>query len=368
MAKLAQPLPRIRLDTIYLLWGLVSYLLFIPLLGRVPTATAIIVSGWNMIAVGLGLSCWRAWRQGRQRVFLRWVVLAGCLPGFTIVSQGYLGYGFGALVAVLTFIKTFRTWPRMKSLAAGVLLAYLGLSFYGSYMRDREQIREVVWGGNSLPERIEQLYLTVGNLEWFDPYDVVQLGRIDDRLNQNWLVGAVIDSLDSGDVEFAGGETLWQAGDCVGSTRDLAEEAGRAGSAELSEQLYGDRIRQARVWASARSSSSTSTSVRLGWCWDSWRWGSSSLSWMSWRGGAWLGRTWQGFALWYMPGLSLQAGWSFVDITASIGASVVNVLFVNHVLIRLVDAKRGGVGELRRFTRRGSRRGWKDNGSVELPK
>jgi hypothetical protein len=53
-----------------------------------------------------------------------------------------------------------------------------------------------------------------------------------------------------------------------------------------------------------------------------------------------MGGDWPGFALWYMPGLSLlQAGWSLVEITSSGGAALLNVLLVNHLLVRLPGAK-----------------------------
>jgi hypothetical protein len=43
---------------------------------------------------------------------------------------------------------------------------------------------------------------------------------------------------------------------------------------------------------------------------------------------------WQGFALWYLPGLSLlQAGGSLVEVTSSAGAAVVTVVVVNRFVV-----------------------------------
>ncbi len=290
-----------------------------------------------MLAVGLGLGCWRAWSEGRHLAFLGWLGLVGCLPLVTVVSQGYLGYGTGALLAVLAFVQTFRRWPRWRVLAMGVLFAYVGLSFYGSYMRDRSLIREVVWGGDSLWERVERVYLTVSQLEWFDPYDNQHLYRIDDRLNQNVLVGTAIDHLDAGREDFANGETLWQAAIAMVPRVLWRDKPVVAGSMDLVSRYTG-------LWFAEGTSvgvgqvmefyiNFATIGVVLGFLVLGLL--VSIVDSMARRG--LVNGDWPWFALWYMPGLSLlQAGWSLVDITASAGAAVVNVLLVNHVLIRML--------------------------------
>src|SRR5262249_15492102 len=196
-------LPRERIEAVYLLWGAFSYAILIPAVGQAATTTAIVVAGWNMLVVGLGLACWRAWDDGGRVALTAWLAAAGALPLVTVRSPGYLGYGAGALLAVLTFVYSFRRWPRGKLVAAGLLCAYAALSFYGSYMRDRSLIRESVWSGDSLSERLDRVLQTVSDLEWFDPLETQHLSRIDDRLNQNVLVGTAIDYLDAGREEFA---------------------------------------------------------------------------------------------------------------------------------------------------------------------
>jgi hypothetical protein len=332
-------LPEGRVETVYLLWGLFSYVVLIPAVGQTATTTAIVVAGWNMLVVGLGLACWRAWSEGRDLGFVGWMALAGCLPLVTVVSQGYLGYGTGALLAVLTFVHTFRRWPRSRLLVLGLVCAYAGLSFYGSYMRDRSLIRESVWSGDSLSERLERVYLTVSDLEWFDPLDAQHLYRIDDRLNQNALVGMAVDHLDAGREDFAYGETLWHAAIALVPRVVWPDKPVVAGSMDLVSRYTGLRFAE-------------DTSVGVGQVMEFYiNFGTIGVVLGFVALGALLTTVdsmarrqlvsgdWLRFALWYMPGLSLlQAGWSLVDITASAGAAVVNVLLVNHVLMRLVRA------------------------------
>src|SRR5205823_2807942 len=78
------------------------------------------------------------------------------------------------------------------------------------YMRDRGEIREVVWGGQSLRNRAERVTTTIKAFEWFDPSNNDHLTRVDDRLNQSYMVGAAVSRL-SDIGGYAHGATLWEA-------------------------------------------------------------------------------------------------------------------------------------------------------------
>src|SRR5436309_2739169 len=99
-------------------------------------AAAILYSrwGWSGRLAGVGLASWIAWHEGRRSFFVAWLMMAATLPFLTVVSQGFLGYGVGALVAVVAFVVTF-TRPKPRWLLIAVILMYLGLSFYVTYMR-----------------------------------------------------------------------------------------------------------------------------------------------------------------------------------------------------------------------------------------
>ena len=203
--------PHPQLAETYIVVSLVCFAILLPLLGRLPTITSLISAGWGLLVPGLGLKCLQAWQEQRLRVFLRWVVVGLCIPLFTTISQGFASFGTTATLAFLAFVGTFYR-PRWWKLALVVVLTgYLGLSFYVSYKRDREAIRETVWGGQTLSARVARLYLTLSNFEWFDLSNELHLERIDDRLNQNHLVGTAVSYLDSGLQDFAQGATLWQA-------------------------------------------------------------------------------------------------------------------------------------------------------------
>ena len=82
-----------------------------------------------------------------------WGGIVLLLPFITIVSQGFIGYGAMAALTVITFIVSF-TRVSLRITCVAILIVYVGLSFYVSYMRDRTEIRKVVWGGEPLEDRV----------------------------------------------------------------------------------------------------------------------------------------------------------------------------------------------------------------------
>jgi predicted membrane channel-forming protein YqfA (hemolysin III family) len=331
--ELARRVPDPRLSRVYLVIGLVSYLVLLPFSGVIPTATALVAAGWNLVVVGLALSCWHAWHEKRKRKFVLWLLASMALPFLTTVSEGFLGYGTFALITVLTFIATFYR-PRWRLVVAGVVLGYLGISLYVSYMRDRKEIREVVWGGASIVDRIERMFSTLGDLEWFDPYDNLHLFRIDDRLNQNYLVGTSVVYLGTGFERFAAGETLWHAvvalvpraiwpgKPLVGGSGDLVTRFTGIEFAEGTSVGVGQVL---EFYVNFGSTGVLAGFLLLGIVITVF----DSMAWLQLQKG-----DWQAFTLWYLPAIGLlQAGGSLVEVTSSTGAGLVTALLVNRYLL-----------------------------------
>src|SRR5262249_17381055 len=128
----------------------------------------------------------------------------------TLVSAGFLGYGAVALLVVVAFLVSL-TGMGPRGMIVAVLCTYLGLSVYVTYMRDRAEIRDVVWTGGDVTARVQTMENMVTRFEWFNPYDPAHLDRIDGRLNQNTLVGAAVDYIGSNPQSYARGATLAEA-------------------------------------------------------------------------------------------------------------------------------------------------------------
>jgi hypothetical protein len=337
--------PHPDLPKAYMVMGAASYALLSSLLGQLPTANALTAVGQQLFVVGLCLTCWQAWWEKEARDFTGWCGVVLLLPFITIVSRGFIGYGAVASLIVLTFIVSF-VRLRLKLVAAGLVLVYLGLSFYVSYMRDRSEIREVVWGGQPLQSRIERVFTTLSTLEWFDPWDESHLLRVDQRLNQNFLAGVAVHQLsESGD--YAYGETIWQALMALIPRALWPEKPVVAGSMGLVSRYTGIPFAEG-------------TSVGIGQVMEFYiNFGTMGvvLGFLilgviitlidSTAAQRLLQRDWQGFALWYLVGISfLQVGGSLVEVTSSAGASVAVALLANRYLLYRFQRKRAPAATL----------------------
>ena len=329
--------PHPRLAQMYIVVGLVSFAILLPLLGKLPTITSLISAGWSLLVPGLGLSCLQAWQEQRPGVFLRWLVVGLCIPLFTAMSQGFTSYGTVATLAFLAFVGTFYR-PRWWKLAlVGFLTGYLGLSFYVSYMRDREAIRETVWGGQTISDRLAQLHGTLSDFEWFDLSNDLHLRRIDARLNQNHLVGAAVNYLDSGMQDFAQGDTLWEALIALVPRVLWPDKPVGAGSGNLVTTYTGILFAEGtsvgigqvmEFYVNFRDVGVVLGFLVMG----------TIITIMDWSAAQHLKQgDWGRFIWWYLPGLSfLQVGGSLVGVTSSAAsAAILSLLLHRHWMGRI---------------------------------
>jgi hypothetical protein len=340
--------PNPKLSKAYIGTGLICYFILMPFLGGLPSITSVLSSGWNLVIVGLILKCWDAWRRGNRTLFLRWLLMTVCLPFITVITQGFLGYGAVAMLAVLVFVANFYR-PRWKLVIAGLVLGFLGLSLYVTYMRDRNDIRATVWGGQSYESRFDQIYNTFSDFELFDPLNNAHLQRIDDRMNQSALIGASIRYIDTGQQDYAGGETLLNAGIAIIPRAIWWDKPITAGSGNLVATYTGIQFAEG-------------TSVGVGQVMEFYiNFGTTGVI----IGFLVLGALvaffdkaaavrlaegdWQSFSFWFLPGLGfMQVGGQLVEVTMSVASAMVLAIIVKrHVLPRLRGKRLTPDAELR---------------------
>ncbi len=307
---------------LYTIVGAGAYVVLTPLLGNVATLSAIVSSASGCVVMALAIVCWNTAHGPRPGRLWWWLALVSFLPFITIAVQGFMGYGLAAAAIVFAFVSSFYR-PAWKTVALGLVGAYLGLSLYVTYMRDRNEIREVVWGGESATVRLSRLQATFLNAEAFDIYNVDHLQRIDSRLNQNYLVGAAVMNLDVRPELFADGETIWEA---IVAPIPRALWPGKpvsGGSGNLVSRFTGQQFAEG-------------TSVGIGQVMELYiNFGhrgvffgfvliGSILCYVDRRAAEHRNRgDWPRFALWFLPGLAmLQLGGSLVEVTSSASAAI----------------------------------------------
>jgi len=331
--KAAPAVSEMKAAKTFIVVGLVFYGMMGSALFLLPTVRALISSGWQFAVVGFALLLWKAWHE--KKIKRIWIIL-GCtlgLPLFTLITQGYISYGVTGVLAIFAFTIMFYR-PRKKLVLVGLLVGYLGFSFYVGYMRERTTIREAVWGGQDYSVRAGRMLTIFTSFELFNPLDSDHLQRIDDRLNQNALVGASINFMDSGFTEFAYGSTLVEAIQALVPRLLWPDKPIMAGSTDLVSKYTG-------------MSFGEGTSVGIGQVLEFYvNFGTAGVI----IGFLIFGvivtvidqiaihhlanGNWRTFALWYLPGLTvLQAGGQLVEITAGAAAAAGIAFIVTRVLL-----------------------------------
>lgn len=195
--------------TVYLAAGAFFWALSLTSVGSLPGAGAVLGAGRLCAVYGIGLHCWAAWRRrdwGRLRI---WLAVAVVFPVVTVLTQGFIGYGVAMLAMIVVFVAMFYR-PRWRLAAGFAVGVYAGMSLWVAYSSHRNAIREAVWGEQSLDARIAAVWEAAQSLAPFDFSNARHLELIDERLNQNHLVGAAV-RVTPALVPFAHGETLYSA-------------------------------------------------------------------------------------------------------------------------------------------------------------
>jgi hypothetical protein len=191
--------------------GAGSYLLLSTVFGRLASATAIVSSFPNLLILGFWMLCYPTGSPDDARRRLLSLGLLPLLPLITLVAGGFLAYGIHWVLGTLAFCYVV-THRRLWIFLVSPLLVFLGLSLFVTYMGQREAIRDVVWYEDAgIFDRLEQVSRLIIDFQLLDLSSGAHLAAIDDRLNQNALVGAAVARHQAGFYDFAYGGTvpLW---------------------------------------------------------------------------------------------------------------------------------------------------------------
>ncbi len=325
-----------RLPWTYVLAGAFFFFLGSAPLGGLPSLSSVISAGQDLVVVGLGLCWWQGWLEGSRKKMSYFLALSFTLPFATVITRGFIGYGAAATISVLIFISNFRR-SKIRLFATVFVLGYLALSVYVTYMRDRAEIRQSVWGGQSFSDRLDRLELTASTFEFFDLHNPEHLERIDDRLNQSALVGAAVIHLQE-TRDYARGSTLYDAVLALVPRVFWPDKPVSAGSGDLVARFTGIDFLTGGGQTSVGIGSVLelyanfgTIGVVVGFC----ILGIIVTSLDILATERLVNFDLNGFVLFYLPGLAfLQVGGQFVEVTASAAGALIVGLLVNRYLHR----------------------------------
>ena len=197
-----------RLALLYLIVGSIVFFALMPLVGGIPSVTAVVAPLGSLIMVG---ACVRLWVASESRNWLKfWFTMAllPVLPLTTLIQGGFLGFGTSWVLAIIAFIFA-QSKRRFVYFLLTPAVLFGGLSVFVNYMAARGEIRQLVWYQQAgIGDRLDRITDTFRNFEWLDLSNFKHREAIDSRLNQNDFIGVAVARLETGAVEYASGGTL----------------------------------------------------------------------------------------------------------------------------------------------------------------
>jgi hypothetical protein len=179
-------------------------------LHNVPSLSAAVDKGGAIWMLGVILGLREALLQRSLLSVALWLGALLVYPILMLLLGGFLSYGSAAIIVVgSALIISARSYWRV---GAGLVVGtYLGLSIFVNYLENRDAIREEVWGGAPLQERIDTILGVASDPHWFDPADPLDLIALDTRLNQNFFVGLAAERIEAGQIDYLYGRSIWES-------------------------------------------------------------------------------------------------------------------------------------------------------------
>ena len=197
-----------RLALLYLIVGGIVSFALMPLVARIPSATAVVAPLGSLIIVGACLRLWVASETRNRLKFWSTMALLPVLPLVTLIQGGFLGVGTFWAMAIVSFLFA-QSKRRLVYFLLAPAVFFGGLSVFVNYMAARDEIRQLVWYQQaSIGDRLSRVTDSFRNFEWLDLSNFRHRKAIDDRLNQNAFIGMAVARLELGAVEYASGDTL----------------------------------------------------------------------------------------------------------------------------------------------------------------
>jgi len=191
-----------------LMFGVLSYFVLIPIAARVPSLTSLVSPFGTLVVIGMWLRFYSAAQRDQLEKTAQSLLLLPLLPLATLGTAGFIGYGVSWVISVVAFFFAISRFRLVFYILAPAVV-FLGLSFFVAYMGERVGIRDVVWNESAgVGERLERISEIFTHFQPLDLESNEQVKAIDDRLNQNLMVGMGVERHDLGQSPFMYGGSI----------------------------------------------------------------------------------------------------------------------------------------------------------------
>ena len=122
------------------------------------------------------------------------------------------------------------------------------LSVFTAYFQNRNAIRDAVWGGASLEQRLDAASGVIRDFHIFDPYAEADITATDLRLNQNYFTGLAALRIQVGQSKFLQGRTVGDAVIALIPRAIWPDKPVKAGSGSLVVESTGLILSDTTSW------------------------------------------------------------------------------------------------------------------------
>jgi hypothetical protein len=194
-----------------------------------------------MLGVMLGLRS--AVRHSNLKLVGLWLGSLAVYPIVMLLLGGFLSYGSAAAIVVLSTL-TISIKKYWKVVIGLIVSVYLGLTLFVNYFAQRDEIRNEVWGGAPLADRIDTTLGMFRTFKWFDSNDYQHAGALDARLNQNYFAGLAATRIEQRQVDYLYGDSLWEGLIALVPRALWPDKPVTAGSPKIVSEMTGLKLNE----------------------------------------------------------------------------------------------------------------------------
>jgi hypothetical protein len=217
------------------------------LLGSNPSLWAAIEKAGAIWILGVTIGFLTSVQQRRYGRSFLWLVALSVYPFVVLITAGFLSFGstsvFVVMSALLVIVRS-----HVGAYAGLALFSLLCFLAFISYFQNRDDIREAVWGGESLEQRITRSSRIITDIQWFNFNNPSQLAALDERLNQNQFAGMAAQNIEAGQVDFLHGRSVWEGLQALVPRVIWADKPIFAGSSEFIREMTGFLVNESTTY------------------------------------------------------------------------------------------------------------------------
>jgi hypothetical protein len=243
-----QPAPADRRGfAMFCLFGGWVFVYGLSALARIPSLGAAINSGGAAWMLGALLGLRAAAAAGSVQRIAIWCGALAVYPVLMLLVGGFLSYGAAAVTIVISVLAILARgyWRAIGGIA---LASVVGLTLFVNYFEHREDIRESVWGGASMENRLGSVGDMVANFHLIDLSSEKDLIALDQRLNQNLFVGLAATRINDGEVEFLNGQSVWDGVLALVPRAFWQDKPITGGSGQIVADMTGLQLNEDTSW------------------------------------------------------------------------------------------------------------------------